>query len=72
MSKINIEQVRTDIANELRSRREFLQIPVEDLAWRIGIAVNTLDRFEAGKFWIGSKHLVLICIELDVDSLQIK
>ncbi len=37
------------------------------LAEATGMGVATIQRFESGRFWVSSKHLVVIC-----DYLKIK
>ena len=48
------------VGSRIRSRRETLRLRVEDLAEALGIALQQLERYEAGSSRIGAENLMQI------------
>lgn len=60
MLEIRLDESRKALGREVKDRREFLQMSVEELADKAGVASYTVARFEDGKFWIGMKQYLQI------------
>ena len=59
-------EARKMIAGFIRNRRIELKMSQEELAERTRLGIATIKRFEAGKFWINLKTLLIICNALDL------
>lgn len=59
-------EARTMIAGFITNRRKELKITQEELAEKTGLGIATIKRFEAGKFWINIKTLLIICNSLQM------
>ena len=58
-------EARKMIAGFLAQRRAELGMTQEALAERTGMGIATVKRFESGRFWLSSKHLLMLCHVLD-------
>lgn len=67
MTEQNLNKLRIKIAKLVTSKRIKLGITQVQLAEATGMGIATIQRFESGRFWISTKHYVLIC-----DALHIK
>lgn len=54
-------EARELISGFLKSRREELGIPIEQLADQSGMGIATIKRFESGKFWLNLKQYLILC-----------
>ena len=54
-------EARRMIAGFIRNRRIELKMSQDELAERTQHGIATIKRFEAGKFWINLKTLLVIC-----------
>jgi transcriptional regulator with XRE-family HTH domain len=59
-------EARKMIAGFIRNRRIELKISQEELAEKTQLGIATIRRFEAGKFWINIKTLLIICNALEM------
>lgn len=53
-----LEQERQWIAACYKTCREFNQVSIQEVSEKTGMAVKTIERFEAGKMWVGMKQYV--------------
>ncbi len=51
-----LNEARKIIAGFLKNRRIELKLSQQDLADRVGMARETINRMEAGRFWLGMKQ----------------
>ncbi len=58
-------EARRMISAYLAERRRELGITQEDLAARTGLGLATIQRMEAGKFWLNLKTLLVVGSVLD-------
>lgn len=56
-----LNEARTIIAGFLKNRRVELKLSQQDLADKVGMARETINRMEAGRFWLGMKQYLQIC-----------
>jgi len=56
-----LNESRTIIAGILKNRRIELKLSQQSLADKVGVARETINRMEAGKFWLGMKQYLQIC-----------
>lgn len=56
-----LNEARIIIAGFLKNRRVELNLSQQDLADRVGMARETINRMEAGRFWLGMKQYLQIC-----------
>lgn len=56
-----LNEARTIIAGFLKNRRIELKLSQQDLADKVGMARETINRMEAGRFWLGMKQYLQIC-----------
>ena len=56
-----LNEARTIISGFLKNTRIGLKLSQQDLADRAGMARETINRMEAGKFWLGMKQYLQIC-----------
>lgn len=59
-------EARKMIAGFIRNRRIELKMSQEELAEKTQLGIATIKRFEAGKFWINLKTLLIICNALSM------
>jgi transcriptional regulator with XRE-family HTH domain len=59
-------EARKMIAGFIRNRRIELKMSQDELAERTHLGIATIKRFEAGKFWINLKTLLIICNALSM------
>lgn len=65
MNEKTLDEARNMIAGYLKNRRIELGLTQQELADKTGLARKTINAMEAGKFWPGSRQLVLIAQALD-------
>ncbi len=56
-----LNEARMLISSFIKNRRIELKLSQQDLADKVGMARETINRMEAGKFWLGLKQYLLIC-----------
>lgn len=56
-----LNEARTIIAGFLKNRRIELKLSQQELADKVGMARETINRMEAGRFWLGMKQYLQIC-----------
>jgi transcriptional regulator with XRE-family HTH domain len=61
-----LNEARQIIAGFLKNRRIELKLSQQDLADRVGMARETINRMEAGRFWLGMKQYLQICEALNL------
>jgi transcriptional regulator with XRE-family HTH domain len=66
MTDKQLNSSRNLIAGFLKSRRLELGLSQQDLADKTGMARETINRMEAGRFWLGMKQYLLICEALEL------
>jgi transcriptional regulator with XRE-family HTH domain len=66
MNEKTLNEARNLIAGFLKDRRLELGLSQQDLADKTGMARETINRMEAGKFWLGMKQYLLICEALEL------
>lgn len=66
MNELVLLEARKIIAGFIRNRRVQLKMSQEELAERTNLGIATIKRFEAGKFWINMKTLLIICNALSM------
>lgn len=67
MDKERVKLNRIGIGLAISCRRRELNLPVEDLALRVGCATATIVKIEAGKFFPSFEQLFSICGELQIN-----
>lgn len=66
MNEKALNEARNLIAGFLKDRRLELGLSQQDLADKTGMARETINRMEAGRFWLGMKQYLLICEALEL------
>jgi len=66
MNERVLQEARKMIAEFIRDRRIELKMSQEELAKKTNLGIATIKRFEAGKFWINLKTLLIICNALSM------
>ena len=61
-----LNEARQIIAGFLKTRRVELKLSQQDLADKVGMARETINRMEAGRFWLGMKQYLQICEALNL------
>jgi len=56
-----LNEARAIIAGFLKNRRIELKLSQQDLADKVCMARETINRMEAGRFWLGMKQYLQIC-----------
>lgn len=67
MTDEQLDQERINIANELRRRRQYLQLSQRDLAEKVGFKENTIERLEQGKMWLNMKQFIQLLDALGLE-----
>jgi putative transcriptional regulator len=71
MSEKELDRARVEIAGLLKQRRSEMGLSQQQLADKIGVARETINRMEAGKFWLVMKQFVLVCSALELDYRKV-
>jgi len=66
MTERQLHEKRMEISQAIRTARLERQISQATLSEKTGLGIATIKRFESGKYWLGTKQLILICKSLDV------
>ncbi|MCK6606496.1 MAG: helix-turn-helix domain-containing protein [Ignavibacteriaceae bacterium] len=66
MNEEVMNEARKLIGQRVKERRQQLKISQKQLAETCGIGLNTLIRFESGRFWISFKQFLPLIQALDM------
>ena len=61
MNEKVLEEARQLMSSFFKNRRIELNLSQQDVADRTGMARETINRMEAGRFWLGMKQYLLVC-----------
>jgi transcriptional regulator with XRE-family HTH domain len=67
MDEQKLFAARNRMAGQLVAKRQKKGMTQEQLATATGMGIATVKRFESGRFWLSSKHLLTLCRALDCD-----
>jgi transcriptional regulator with XRE-family HTH domain len=61
---------REQLAKFIKQKRKKNNIPLQDMAQRIGVKPEALCRMESGKYWLNCKNLFAILDVLEIKILE--
>ncbi|GBU28507.1 hypothetical protein R84B8_02066 [Treponema sp. R8-4-B8] len=69
--KNKYEEIRRILAQNIKSRREFLGLTQEKLAEAAELSVQTINTIEGCRMWISDKSITRLAKALDMDVFQL-
>jgi len=69
--KNKYEEIRHILAQNIKSRREFLGLTQENLAEAAELSVQTINTIEGCRMWISDKSITRLAKALDMDIFQL-
>lgn len=66
-----LRHFRATIGRNIRSRRTFRQVTIEQLSSLSGLPAIMIDRYELGKYEIGTEELLKIACALKVEPMEL-
>jgi len=69
--KNKCEEIRQILAQNIKSRREFLGLTQENLAEASELSVQTINTIEGCRMWISDKSITRLAKALDLDIFQL-
>jgi transcriptional regulator with XRE-family HTH domain len=67
MDEKELHARRLEMAGIIKNKRIELELTQQQLADKCEMGVNTVRRIEDGRFWLGTKQLLIICRALHLN-----